>query len=61
MRFHSGQAIELLWAEKIGELESNSTRQCRVCGNDAEANQNRFSPKPPLGCIRASHDAVAVA
>jgi len=24
--------MELLWAENIGELESNSIRECRVCG-----------------------------
>ena len=29
---HWGEVMELFWAEKIGDLESNSTRQCRVCG-----------------------------
>ena len=24
--------MELFWAEKIGEIESNSKRHCRVCG-----------------------------
>ena len=29
---HWGVVMELFRAEKIGELESDSTRQCRVCG-----------------------------
>jgi len=24
--------MELFWVEKIGQLESHSTRQCRACG-----------------------------
>ena len=31
-KVHRGEVMELFRAEKIGELESNSTRQCRVCG-----------------------------
>jgi hypothetical protein len=38
------EAMELLWAEKIGELESNSTRRCRVCGKTLELIRTVFYP-----------------
>jgi hypothetical protein len=27
-----GEVMKLFWAEKIGDLEIDSTSQCRVCG-----------------------------
>jgi hypothetical protein len=36
--------MELFRAEKIGELESNSTRQCRVCGKTLNLTRTVYYP-----------------
>jgi hypothetical protein len=36
--------MELFRAEKIGELESDSTRQCRVCGKTLKLLRTVFFP-----------------
>jgi len=37
-------AMELFWAEKIGEIESNSTRHCRFCGKVLKLVRTVFCP-----------------
>jgi hypothetical protein len=36
--------MELFRAEKIGELESNCSRQCRACGSTLELVRSVFYP-----------------
>lgn len=36
--------MELFWAEKIGEIESNSTRHCRFCGKMLKLVRTVFCP-----------------
>ena len=36
--------MELFLAEKIGELESNSVRQCRVCGKTLKLVRSVYYP-----------------
>ena len=43
-KVHRGEVMELFRAEKIGELESNSTRQCRVCGKTLKIVRTVFYP-----------------
>jgi hypothetical protein len=43
-KFIGAEAMELFWAEKIGELESNPTRQCRVCGKTLKLVRTVFYP-----------------
>jgi hypothetical protein len=37
-------AMELFWAEKIGEIESNSKRHCRSCGKMLKLVRTVFCP-----------------
>ena len=43
-KVHRGEVMELFRAEKIGELESNSSRKCRVCGKTLKIVRTVFYP-----------------
>jgi hypothetical protein len=59
-KVHRREVMELFRAEKIGELESNSSRQCRVCDNTLKIVRTVFYPHTKaavrvFGCDCGAH------